>query len=81
MNFQNPFNSCTKTARDFKKMQLEILVLVKGHDETYAQIVHSNSSYIWNEIEWNVSFKKIHYPEDGTTILDLNKLNETTKTK
>lgn len=66
-----------KTARDFEKMQVEILVLVKGHDETYAQIVHSNSSYIWKEIEWNVSFEKMYYPENGTTILDLNKLSET----
>ncbi|MFT4759741.1 MAG: inward rectifier potassium channel [Paraglaciecola sp.] len=68
-----------KTARDCKKMQIEILVLVEGHDETYAQIVHSNSSYIWEEVEWDVSFEKMYYPENGTTVLDLNKLSETTK--
>lgn len=68
-----------KTPKDLEKMQAEFLVLVKGHDDTYAQTVHSNSSYIWKEVKWNMRFEKMYYPEDGTTILDLDKLSEVKK--
>lgn len=69
----------SKTDRDLERMQAEFLILIKGHDETYAQIVHSNSSYTWEEILWDVSFEKMYYPEGGTTILDLDKLSELKK--
>jgi len=66
-----------KTQQDCEKMEIEFLVLVQGYDETYAQTVHSNSSYLWNELIWNVRFEKMYHAEDGTTILNLDKISDT----
>lgn len=65
-----------KSPSDCEQIATEFIVLVKGHDDTYAQIVHSSSSYIWEELIWDVSFEKMYYPENGKTVLDLDKLSE-----
>ena len=66
---KSPFYKKTET--DVDEMKAEILVMLQGYDETYAQNVHVNRSYTFFEIEWNVSFDPMyHYDdEDSITIL------------
>lgn len=44
---------------DFKKKYVEFILLIKATDDTYGQTVHSRISYIWNEVEWNASYRPI----------------------
>ena len=65
-----------KSAADVNKMHTEFLILVKGYDETFAQEVHSNSSYTWDEIEWNAKFKMMyHNDKEKGMVLELGKID------
>ncbi len=46
-----------KSASDLKEMDAEILIMIKGFDDTFSQVVHSRYSYKWNEIVWNARFE------------------------
>ena len=61
---------------DFWKKQVEIIILLRGYDETFAQDVHANSSYTCAEIQWNSRFDRIYFPEDGHTVLELDRLHD-----
>lgn len=45
-----------KTAEDLKNLQAELLILVKGFDESFGQTVNSRRSYTFDEIVWNARF-------------------------
>src|SRR6185369_13888435 len=45
-----------KSAEDLLNSEAEILVLLSGIDETFAQTVHARSSYRAEEILWNMRF-------------------------
>ncbi len=64
-----------KTAEDLKKMNVEFIILVSGYDDTFAQQIHDNASYLANEIVWGARFEGMYYPEGGRTILELDKIN------
>ncbi|MEZ4688722.1 MAG: ion channel [Ignavibacteria bacterium] len=69
-----------KTEKDLKDSNAEFFILIKGFDDTFAQIVHSRSSYKYNEIIWGAKFVSIYAaPEDGKTIIDLEKISSFTK--
>jgi inward rectifier potassium channel len=51
--------------------------MIQGYDDTFAQNVHTNSSYSCQEIEWGVKFAPMYYTENGHTILELDKLDAT----
>lgn len=66
------------TAADYEARSLELLILIKGYDDTFAQTVHARNSYRFDEIEWNRRFvRPYHIADDGTIVLDLDKLHET----
>mgnify|MGYP005666431707 CR=1 FL=1 len=62
---------------DLTRMQTEILILIQGYDETFAQNVHLNSSYTCQEILWDVKYAKMYHAIEGQTLLYLDKLNDT----
>ncbi len=66
-----------KTPQDIHEMKTEILVLIQGYDETYAQTIHSNESYIANEIIFDVQFVKMYYASSHlhSTVLELDKIS------
>ena len=67
-----------KTSEDLHRMKAEFLVMIKGFDETYAQIVHLNSSFTFNEVIWNVKFKRMYFNVPGKgTVLRLDQINDT----
>lgn len=66
------------TEEDFINGNIEILVMVQAYNETFGQDVHARSSYTWAEIEWDKRFRiPYHFNEDGVTVFDINRLEET----
>lgn len=70
---ESPLYGLTKEA--LEKMQVEFIVQIKAYDETFAQQVNSNSSYVASEIRWHKKFEGMYYPNGSTTILDLDKID------
>lgn len=67
------------TAADMEQRQVEILVLLSGTDETFAQTVHARSSYRADEIEWNARFKSMflkrgHQPQVAVDVSQLHEI-------
>jgi len=65
---------------DEKKLRdsdAEILILLNGFDETYAQTVHTRSSYLAEEIVWGARFSPMFVRDDGPEIaVDIRKLHD-----
>ena len=55
----------------------EILILMKGIDETFSQTVHSRTSYKAKEIVWSAKFADIYLREHDRVVgIDLSRLSE-----
>jgi len=63
------------TSADLKRMQVEFIIQIKAYDETFAQQVNSNSSYTAGELLWHKKFESMYYPNQKTTVLDLDKID------
>lgn len=72
----SPLFSCT--AQGLADSKAEFLILLSGNDETFAQTVHSRTSYKANEIIWNARFRSmfIESQERGATGMDLSLIHE-----
>lgn len=66
---------------DFRRRNCEILVMIEGYHQTYAQIIHINSSYTYDEILWNARFLPMYREESSQTVLHLDLLDETESIK
>jgi inward rectifier potassium channel len=65
-----------QTLADIAASDAEFLVLVSGNDETFAQLVHSRSSYKATEIVWGARFGNIYVPpERGMLRVDMGLLD------
>lgn len=66
------------TLDDLEQADVEILVLVKAHDETYGQTVHSRFSWKAAEIRFGEKFvPMMESGEDGAVEVDVSRLGET----
>jgi len=64
-----------KTAQDLERLQAEILILIKGYDDTFSQTVHSRYSYRYDEIAWGARFVPAFYTDaHGDLVLEVNKV-------
>jgi inward rectifier potassium channel len=72
----SPLFNCTP--EDLVANEAEFLVLLSGNDETFAQTVHSRTSYRPDEIIWNARFRSmfIESRERGATGMDLSRIHE-----
>lgn len=69
-----------KTESDLKELEGEMLVMIKGFDDSFSQTVITRNSYKYDEIEWDSKFiRAFTTDESGETIVDLEKLSETEK--
>ena len=67
-----------KTAAALEQSEAEVLVLLSGIDETFAQTVHARSSYRAEEIIWNRRFRSIFVVEEGGSLsVDISRLHDT----
>ncbi len=66
-----------RTQEQLAREQAEILVLVKGFDDTFSQVVHSRRSYRHDEFIWGAKFTQIFSVDPaGDLVLELNRINE-----
>lgn len=66
-----------QTEEDLKSTDSEFIILIKGFDDTFAQVVHSRSSYKYNEIIWGAKFASVYgKSEVGRTTIELDKISD-----
>lgn len=64
--------------KELAEQRAELLILIKGYDEAFGQTVHSRFSYRYDEILWDVRFKKVYGTDaEGDIVFNLHKLHET----
>lgn len=66
-----------KSLAEISKMQAEFIILIQGYDETFAQNVHTTSSYTFDEILMDVKYAPMYFSENGHTVLELDKIDAT----
>jgi inward rectifier potassium channel len=63
------------TADDWKRLQAEVLILVKAYDDTFSQTVLARHSYRHDELLWGKRFAPaFHVDAGGDLVLEVNKL-------
>lgn len=66
------------TLDEMAESDTELLVLFRALDDTFSQLVHSRTSYRFNEIEWGYKFVPMFdSAQQGTVALNLDKLDDT----
>jgi inward rectifier potassium channel len=66
-----------KTAEDLARLQVEVLIMVKGYDDTFSQTVLARHSYRHDEFVWNRRFAPAFFVDDeGDLVLELKKVGE-----
>jgi len=64
-----------KTQKDLERLQAELLILIKGFDETFGQEVVSRYSYTYDELLWGGSFAQaFHVDTDGHLVLNVDRV-------
>lgn len=68
-----------RSPEDFRKIEAEFLILIQGFDDSFSQEVHSNSSYTYDDMLWDVRFSPMYKFDKKIkkTILELNKISDT----
>ena len=63
---------------DYERLDVEIIIQLRGYDDTFAQDVHARNSYTHDEIEWDRRFVRAYeVADDGIAVLDLDLLDQT----
>ena len=69
-----------KTAEDLERLQAEVLILIKGYDETFSQSVHQRYSYRYDEVRWGATFAPaFHVDAEGDMVLNVDKVSALTE--
>ena len=66
-----------KSLDELQRMQAEVLIMLKGYDDTFAQTVHSRYSYTFDEFVWGARFLPCYETgEHGDVVLHLDRLDD-----
>ena len=66
-----------KTAEDLERLQAEVIILIKGFDDSFGQVVHTRYSYRWDEVEWAAQFvPAFEVASAGHLVLDVARVGE-----
>lgn len=77
INEKSPFWG--KSAKDLEAQQTEVIILMRGFDDTFGQTVHARYSYRWDEIAWGERFAPAFEVEaSGDLLIDLERIGSTT---
>ncbi len=69
-----------KTQNLVNDLKAEFLVMIKGFDETFNQVIFSNSSYTCNELVWDAKFDMMYENDDKKgMVLHLEDIDNYTK--
>jgi len=75
INEESPFYG--KSEAEIKLFEPEILILIKGFDDTFSQVVHSRYSYTAGEIIWNAKFiRAFNNEENGDIIFKIEDIHK-----
>ena len=75
INEESPFYG--KSEAEIKLFEPEILILIKGFDDTFSQVVHSRYSYTAGEIIWNAKFiRAFNNEENGDIIFNIEDIHK-----
>jgi inward rectifier potassium channel len=67
-----------KTAEELREKQAEVLIMMKGHDESFGQSVHARYSYRYDEIVWGARFATaFELEKNGDLRIEVNKVSLT----
>ncbi len=67
-----------KSAADLERLQAEVLILVRGYDDSFTQVVNTRYSYRWEEIQWSARFAPaFDVSSAGHLVLDLDRISAT----
>ena len=65
-----------KTAADLAALQMEVMILLKGFDDTFGQSVQARYSYRFDEIIWGAKFTRaFEVEESGDLLIEVNKVS------
>ncbi len=71
----SPFHGAT--LESMLNEQMEVIVILSGMDDTFADKVYARHSYLPDEIHWDKQFEDILFElEDGRRFVDLRKFHE-----
>jgi len=66
------------TQETLEKKQAEVLIMMKGHDESFGQSVHARFSYRYDEITWGARFATaFELEENGDLRIEVDKVSLT----
>ena len=66
-----------KTSGDLEKLQAEVMILLKGFDETFAQTINTRFSYRYDEIVWGGKFTQaFEVEDDGDLRLEIRRVSD-----
>jgi inward rectifier potassium channel len=69
-----------KSAADLERLQAEVLILIRGYDDSFTQVVNTRYSYRWNEVEWSARFSPaFDVAPAGHLVLDLERISSTNR--
>jgi inward rectifier potassium channel len=69
------------TAEDLKNWQAEIVIVLSGADDIFAQRIHARHSYLPDEIIWNQQFEDVlSIDDDGNRVIDYGRLHSVRQT-
>ena len=67
-----------KTAEDLERMQAEVLIMMRGLDESFGQTVQARYSYRYDEIKWGERFAiAFEVEESGDLRIEVDKVSLT----
>ncbi|MTB53233.1 ion channel [Lewinella sp. W8] len=69
---ESPIYNWTK--EDFNHRHSELLIMIEGYDESFAQQIHVNNSYTHDEIIWNARFEPMYFEAPASTELHLDRI-------
>lgn len=65
-----------KSMEELTEMDVEFIIVIKGFDDTFSQMVQDFRSYKIQDIVYGAKFVPMYYVnEDGCTVLELDKIN------
>ncbi len=65
-------------AADLERLQAEVLILIRGYDDSFTQVVNTRYSYRWEEVEWSARFAPaFDVSPAGHLVLDLDRIGAT----
>jgi inward rectifier potassium channel len=70
------------TAEDLRRLQAEVMILLKAYDDTFSQTVLARYSYRYDEIVWSEKFAPAFSVDSaGDLVLELQKVGQITDSK